>query len=123
MGIREAQRKSAERFLHPGEIIEATFSAQTKSNLLIALGVVPFVILNRYRMIVATSERILVLDSGQITMSSAYGIVTELPRSTLFGQPSGLWHQMTLPGLPMMRVHKRFHKDMIAADAAYQRHR
>jgi hypothetical protein len=71
---------------------------------------------NRYRLIVVTPQRILVLDSGKVSMKKAKGVVAELPRSTRLGPATGLWHVIPV-GAEKLRVHRRFFKDIETADA------
>jgi hypothetical protein len=110
--------ESARPFLKPGEPIQVVFGAQTASQYVAALaGVFFFLGLNRYRVIVATPERIVVLDAGAMSMKKARGVVTELPRSTRLGRGTGIWHVIEVNG-EKLRVHRRFFKDLEAADAA-----
>jgi hypothetical protein len=118
MAIRDAMRDSATPFLHEGEQIQAVFGAQAASQYVAALGgVLPFLGLNRYRILVVTPQRILVLDAGKIRTTKARGVTAELPRSTPLGQPSGIWHVIPVNG-EKLRVHRRFFKDLEAAAAA-----
>jgi hypothetical protein len=59
-----------------------------------ATGVFVFVSLNRYRIVVATPARILVLDTGKTSLKTVRGVVMELPRSTRLGPPTGLWYKI-----------------------------
>lgn len=119
MALRDKMRDSAAGFLRPEEQIQSIFGGQTASQYVAALaGVLFFLPLNRYRIVVATPERILVLDSGKFSMSRARSVVVELPRSTRLGPTSGLWHVIRLEDGSKLRVHRRFHKDIAAADAA-----
>jgi len=111
-------RTSAAQYLQPGEPIQAVIGAQTASPLLAALtGAFVFLGLNRYRMLVVTPARIVVLDAGKTSMSKARGVVTELPRSTRLGPGTGVWHQIPA-GDETLRVHRRFFKDVETADNA-----
>jgi hypothetical protein len=47
-------------------------------------------------------------------------VVGELPRATRLGPPSGLWHVVPA-GDEKLRVHRRFFKDIEAADTAVAR--
>lgn len=108
---------SAAPYLQQGETIQCVFGAQTASQWLAALtGVFVFLGLNRYRIVVVTPQRILILDAGKISMSKARGVVTELPRATKLGPATGLWHVIPAGG-ESLRVHRRFFKDIEAADA------
>jgi hypothetical protein len=118
VALRDSMRASAAQYLRPDETVEAVFGAQTASQWLAALtGVLVFLGLNRYRIVVVTPQRILILDGGRVSMKKARGVVTELPRSTLLGPGSGLWHVIPA-GNEKLRVHRRFFKDIQAADAS-----
>jgi hypothetical protein len=118
MSLRDSMRESAAPFLQPGEPVQAVFGAQTASAYLAALtGIFVFLGLNRYRIFVVTPLRVLVLDAGKANMKKARGVVAELPRSTRLGPTSGVWHVIPV-GSEKLRVHRRFFKDVEAADAA-----
>ena len=109
-------RDSAAQYVRPGEPIQAVIGAQTASQWLAALtGFFVFLGLNRYRIFVVTSQRILVLDAGKTSMAKAKGVVAELPRSTKLGPGAGLWHVIPA-GTESLRVHRRFFKDIETAD-------
>ncbi|HET9893432.1 MAG TPA: hypothetical protein VFQ44_00610 [Streptosporangiaceae bacterium] len=116
MALRDTMRSSAAQFLQPGESIQAVIGAQTASQWLAALtGVFVFLGLNRYRILAVTPTRILVLDAGKVSMTKARSVVMELPRSTRLGPGTGMWHQVPA-GSETLRVHRRFFKDIEAAD-------
>lgn len=118
MTLRDSMRDSAAQYLRPGEPVQAVIGAQTASQWLAALtGVFVFLGLNRYRILVVTPTRILVLDAGKVSMKKARAVVTELPRSTRLGPGTGLWHRIPAGG-ENLRVHRRFFKDLETADAA-----
>jgi hypothetical protein len=117
MALRDDMRSSAAEFLQPGEPIQAVIGAQTASQWLAGLtGVFVFLGLNRYRIIAVTPTRIVVLDAGKTSMKKARGVVTELPRSTRLGPGTGMWHRIPA-GSETLRVHRRFFKDIDAADS------
>ncbi|HST80241.1 MAG TPA: hypothetical protein VLL08_00730 [Kineosporiaceae bacterium] len=117
MALRDKMADSARPFLNPGEEIQAVFPAQTASQYVAALGGIFFFLgLNRYRILVATPERILVLDAGKMSFKKARGVVTELPRSTRLGPGTGLWYKPNVTD-EKLRVHRRFFKDISAADS------
>jgi hypothetical protein len=119
VALRDSMRDSAAQYLQPGEPIQAVIGAQTASQWLAALtGFLVFLSLNRYRIIAVTPARIVVLDAGKVSMKRARGVVTELPRSTRLGPGSGLWQRIPAGG-ETLRVHRRFFKDLDAADAAF----
>ena len=119
MALREKMASSATPYLHPGEPVQNVIGAQTASQWVAVVGGVLFFLgLNRYRMIVVTPARILLLDTGVWGMGTAKGVVAEWPRTTQLGPTSGaLWHVIPV-GDTKLRVHRRFFKDIAAADAA-----
>jgi hypothetical protein len=117
MALRDTQLASATPFLRPGEPVQAIFGAQTASQWLAALtGVFVFLGLNHYRIVAVTPGRIVVLDAGKASMKKARGVVLELPRSTQLGPATGLWHRIPA-GQETLRVHRRFYKELKAADS------
>ncbi|OFV81574.1 MAG: hypothetical protein A2W26_03995 [Acidobacteria bacterium RBG_16_64_8] len=118
MAVRDRMRESATPYLEPGETVQCVIGAQTASQYLILLAYVAFVIRNRYRIIVVTPRRILVLDAGKgaLTTSKARGVVTQLPRATRLGPGSGVWHVIPV-GNEKLRVNRRFFKDLEHADS------
>lgn len=116
MALRDTMRSSAAQYLQPDEPIQAVIGAQTASQWLAALtGIFVFLGFNHYRILAVTPNRIVVLDAGKVSMSKARGVVMELPRSTRLGPGSGIWHQIPA-GQETLRVHRRFFKDLDAAD-------
>ena len=59
----------------------------------------------------------MVLDAGKSSLKTARGVVTELPRSTRLGPGTGVWHRVQV-GRENLRIHRRFFKDIQAADSA-----
>jgi hypothetical protein len=117
MALRDSMRDSAAQFLQPGEPVQAVIGAQTASQWLAALtGIFVFLGFNRYRILAVTPNRIVVLDAGKTSMKTARGVVTELPRSTRLGPGTGMWHRIPA-GSETLRVHRRFFKDLDAADS------
>ena len=118
MALRDAMLNSSAQYLEPGETPEAAFGAQTVSQYLFALtGGLIFLLMNHYRIVVVTAQRIVILDAGKLGMRKARGVVGELPRATQLGPASGIWHVIPANG-ETLRVHRRFFKDIQAADAA-----
>jgi hypothetical protein len=117
MGLRDAMRASAAQFVQPGETIQQVFSAQTASPMTAPLiGAVIALIINRYRIVAVTDQRILVLDAGKWTQRTARAVVSELPRTTRLGPTSGLWTKIETP-TGKIYVRRLFFKDVKAADA------
>jgi len=118
VALRDSMRESAAQYLRPGEPIQAVIGAQTASQWLAALtGIFVFLGLNHYRILAVTPNRIVVLDAGKTSFKTARGVVGELPRSTRLGPGSGVWHRIQA-GPENLRIHRRFFKDMDAADSA-----
>lgn len=116
MAIRDKIQAKAAPQLQPGEQVQAVFAAQTASQWLIVLLGVVFLAMNEYRCVVVTDRRIVVFNSGKLSQANPKEIVYELPRGTIIGPPSGLWHPVEAHG-ETVRIHKRFHKDVVAADS------
>lgn len=120
MAIRDSMTVSAAQYLRPGGHLESVIGAQTTSNYLAVLtGFLLFPLINRYRIIAVTPERILVLDAGRMSPKTARAVVTELPRATRLGPGTGFWHRIPA-GTEKLRVHRRFFKDMQSADLTNQ---
>ena len=119
MAIRDSMRSSAAAYLRPGERVQAVIGAQTASPWVAVLGgVLLFLGVNRYRILIVTPDRIIVLDAGQTSLRKARGVVTELSRSTRLGPGSRRWHQVKV-GEETLRVHRRFYPDLDYADFGY----
>jgi len=116
VAIRDKITANAQPHLREGEQVQAVMGAQTASQYLVLATYILFYIMNSYRTIVATDQRILVFDSGKLSTTKARSIVAEVDRRTPLGPPKGLWHPITL-GTETVRVHKRFFKDIEQADA------
>lgn len=118
MAIQDRIAAAAAPFLEPGERAQTAFVAQTASTWWILLGFLPFLLLNQYRCVVVTDRRTLVLDSGRLASTKPKSVIRVLPRSTRIGPFTGaLWYVTGNLG-ETLRIHKRFQKDIEAADAA-----
>ena len=117
MAIRDKIREKTAGHLKPGEQVQAVFGAQTASQYWMLLAYVVFFAMNKYRCVVVTDQRIMVFDSGTWKTADPKELLHEVPRATRIGPPSGLWYVTELGG-EELRIHKRFHKDVEAADAA-----
>jgi hypothetical protein len=116
ISLRDKIAENSQQFLQPGEQVQAVIGGQTLSGWWGALTYLVF-FFNKYRAIVATDRRILVLHCGKWRMGSPKSVVRELPRNTKIGPATGLWYKSESLG-EKMYIHKRFHKDVAAADAA-----
>ena len=120
MAIRDKIAANSARFLEPGEQIQSVFDpAQTASQYLILIGLLPFILVNKYRCVVATDRRLLVLDAGKLTTtkpkSGDPGAAPVHPHRPVQRHP--VVH-LRKPGRDAADPRKRFQKDMEAADAA-----
>jgi hypothetical protein len=120
MAVRDAMRATAAQFVEPGETIQQVIGAQTVSPMIGPffglIGTVISIFVNRYRIVAVTDQRILVLDTGKLALTKARAVVTELPRSTRLGPPTGLTHTIETP-TGKIRVRRPFFKDIKAADS------
>lgn len=112
--LREKIVNNSAAYLRPGEQVQGAFSGQTLSGWWFLLTWLMFFKLN-YRAVIVTDQRILILDTGKWSATKPKGVVAELPRNVVIGPPSGLWWKCLTLG-EKLYVHKRFHKDVIAAD-------
>jgi hypothetical protein len=115
MAIRDKIVENAKPFLGPGEQVQAAFAAQTFSQYWFLLSWIIVLVKNSFRSVVVTDRRILVLNTGKWSATKAKSVLRELPRSTQIGTPSGLWWRTDALG-ERLYVHKRFHKDVVAAN-------
>jgi hypothetical protein len=117
MALRDKLAANVQPHLEPGEQIQAVFCAQTHSQwLVVATGVIPFIFLNRYRVVAVTDRRIAVFDSGRWSAKKAKTLVVNMPRGGTLGTGSGIWHTI-VAGKDELRIHRRFFKDLAQADA------
>jgi hypothetical protein len=116
MAIRDQLRANAASVLEPGEEIHAVFAAQTTSQWWSILSYWIIIVRSAYRAVVVTDRRILVCRSGRIKMSQVNEVLRTLPRGTTIGPATGLWYKCDSLG-ERLYVHKRWHKDIEAADA------
>lgn len=116
IALRDKITENSAQFLQPGEQVQAVIGGQTLSGWWGALSSIVF-FWNNYRAVLATDKRILVLHCGKWRMGKPQSIVRELPRNTKIGPATGFWWKSTTLG-EKLYVHKRFHKDVAAADAA-----
>ena len=90
MSLEEKMRASAARYVRHGEQVHAVIGAQTRNPYLVVLIGFWYLFFNRYRMIVVTSDRIAVLDTGKVSFKRPSTVL-----STPQGHPFG---PRSLPG-------------------------
>jgi hypothetical protein len=115
MALRDKISTNAAPYLQPGEQVLQAFAGQTKSGWFQMFGLVGLLIARpKIRPVVVTDRRIVALQGSIWSLATAKGVAFEAPRQQL-GEPSGLWWKCT--ALPeTLYVHKRFHKDVVAAN-------
>lgn len=118
MALRDKLAERAKPYLQPDEEVRHVFMAQTGPTpyLFIVTYLIVFAI--HYRIVVVTDQSITVLKAGKFVPSKPKGDVpvARIPRETRIGPVKGLWGVTEATG-EKLRVHKRFHKDIAAADA------
>ena len=117
MGIRSKFRKKIEPQLEPGETIQQVFLAQSGPNPYWMFLTYLFLFWIKYWVFAVTDRRILVFRTSVLFPSAVKDLTATLPRETKFGPVSGLWAQIEIGGTRYW-VHKRFRKDVQAADMA-----
>ena len=119
MALREKLASRTQPFLEPGEQVQQIFAAQVGPNpwMIPAIGPIIVMFLSKMRVIAVTDRAVLVLNSSKMTPKPT-ALLQRLPRQTRLGPIEGkLWGKITVGG-ERTWVHKRFRKDVQAADAA-----
>jgi hypothetical protein len=118
MAIRDKLAARVQPFLEPEERVTNVFVAQQGlSPYLMFLSTV-FVFWFKFRIVAVTDQRIVVFTASAWRPAKPREVFGTLPRETRFGLSSGgLWAKIDLEGQKFF-VHKRFQKDVRAADAA-----
>lgn len=114
MALRDKLATRAQPFLPPGSRIRQAFVCQTGPSPWMFLITYLIFFFIKYRIVVVTEDAIYVLRSSKFMMKPKE-LVATLPRQTVLGPVSGLWGKLDLLG-ERHWVHKRFHKDIAAAD-------
>ena len=117
MAIRDKIRDNAAPYLQPGETIQSVFAGQTVSPYWSLLSYWIIILRDSYRVVVVTDRRILVCKTGRFSLTPIKEVLRELPRTTPIGPAHGFWYRCDTLG-ERLYVHKRFHKDIAAADGA-----
>lgn len=117
MALRDKLAARAVPYLEPGEQIQSVFLAQTGASpywLLVSIWIVFFSA--GYRIVVVTDRAVIVLRAGRWAPGKPKGLLGRWSRSIWLGRPTGLWGHVHIDR--NYWVHKRFHRDVEAADAA-----
>lgn len=116
MALRDKLTERAQPYLEPGEVVRHVFLGQTGPNPAFALITYLIMFYSKYWIVVVTDRAILVLQAGKLGSSKPKALSQRLPRSTQIGPLSGLWSDTMAFGQKMW-IHRRYHKDVAAADA------
>jgi hypothetical protein len=118
MALRDKLRRNAEPRLEQGETVQAVFAAQTGPSPYFLFLSYIFFFWMRYVVVAATDRRIVVFKSSVWRPSTVGEPIETFSRETRLGPPGGgLWHKLELGGTRYW-VHRRFFKDVRAADEA-----
>jgi hypothetical protein len=118
MALREKLRERVQPLLEPGEQIQAVFLAQTgpNPNFMFLTWLVLF--WTKYNVAAVTDKRIAVFRASRMAPSKPRELAASYPRESKLGDSSGaLWGSFELDGTKYW-VHRRFRKDVRAADDA-----
>jgi len=119
MALRDKLRRRAQPMLEPGEEIQSVFLVQAgpNPNLLLLTYLISF--FSTYKVVAVTDQAVVVMGASMWRPTFPKGVAERLPRQTQIGPTSGaLWSKTGLPGEKTTWVHRRFYKDVQAADAA-----
>ncbi len=120
MAMRDKLAERVQPLLEPGERIQEIFPARGGVSPWIsaqfgALGALLFSAFIKWRIVAVTDRSVLLVRSGA-SGTSAKEILARLPRHTQLGPVKGIWPKIQV-GPEKLWVHRRFHKDITAADA------
>jgi hypothetical protein len=119
VAIRDKISRNVQPHLEPGETLQGAFPAQGGVNPYLAMltGYLIFLFLAKYVIVAVTDRRIAVFKASSLATAKPKELVGSFPRETRLGPVSGLWGKVELGGTRYY-VHRRFHKDVVAADSA-----
>jgi len=119
MAIRDKISKNVRPHLEQGETLQAAFPAQGGINpwWVVLTGYLLFFWLAKYVIVGVTDRRILLFKASPLATTKPKELLGTFGRETRLGPVSGLWGKIELGG-KRYYVHRRFHKDVEAADAA-----
>lgn len=118
MALRDKLRDRMQPFLEPGEQIHSVVMAQTGPSPWFALLTWLVVLFGAKFYVIAFTDRgIVAAKASWIFPSKPKELALRLPRNVRVGEVSGVWGKTQILG-ENTHVHKRFHKDLRAADEA-----
>jgi hypothetical protein len=119
MAIRDKIARNVQPHLDQGETLQAGFPAQGGVSpwILPITGYLAAFFLSNYVVVAVTDRRIAIFKASPLATTKPKELLGSLPRQTRLGPVSGVWSKIDLGGTGYY-VHKRFHKDVEAANAA-----
>jgi hypothetical protein len=114
VALRDKLAERSRPFLPEGTEIRQVFIGQTGPNPWFFLITYLTWFWIRYRTVAVTPDGIYVLEGSKLS-GRPKALIGTAPRQTQLGPVSGIWGRVELLG-ERMWVHKRFHKDVEAAD-------
>ena len=117
MAIRDKLEQNVQPHLEPGETVQAAFPATGGLSPWFLVLTYLFFFLMKYVIVVATDRRILLLKASILGTTKPKEVLGTFPRETKLGPVSGIYAKINLGGTTYY-VHRRFHGDVKAADAA-----
>ncbi len=118
MALRDRLAGWTQPFLEPGEQIQQVFRARSGPNPNLAFLTWLIYFFTTYEIVAVTDRAVVVLEGGRLT-TKPRRVFDRLPRQTRLGPPSGvLWSRLPFPGRKKHWVHRRFYRDVEAADNA-----
>jgi hypothetical protein len=116
MGRRESLQERVQALL-PDEQVQQVFMAQAGANPWIGNS---FGLLGQFmvkRRIIAVTDQAVVVFGATFNGTTPTEMIRRLPRQTRLGPVKGIWSTINI-GAEKTWVHRKFHKDVKAADAA-----
>ena len=116
MSLPEKLCERTQPLLEAGEQIRQIMMAQSGVSPYLGILAAPAMLLaGRYHVIAVTDRSVIVLDAGRLSPSRPTAVARRLPRETRLGPVAGIWSKIQLDR--QYYVHRRFHKQLNAADA------
>ncbi len=115
MALRDKLVERVQPMLEPGEQIQQVFMARGGPNPMWGLLTAWVAFAAKYRIVAVTDRGVVVFKAGSFVPTKPSVLLGRSPRH-VFGPVSGVWAKCTV-GPEQLWVHKRFHKDVEAADA------
>jgi hypothetical protein len=116
MALRDKLRERAQPFLEPGEQIHSVFLAQTGPNPWFLGGII-YMLVAKYRVVVATDRAILLLEASAMSPSKPKALLKRLPQQGLGPFAAKVYAKVMIDG-ERHWVHRRFKDDVDATGSA-----